>query len=88
MRTSRFTEEQKIAIVRELCAGVPAKELSRRHGVSVPTLSTWRSRYEGASVAMTRRVRFLEDENAALKRLLAETYLEASRLRGLLGRDV
>ena len=81
MKRSRFTEEQIIAMLREQEGGVPTAELCRRHGVSSATFYKWKSKYGGLEVSDARRLKALEDENAKLKRLLAEQMLDNAMLR-------
>jgi putative transposase len=72
----RYTEEQIIGFLKEAEAGVPAKELCRRHGFSEASFYLWRSKYGGLEVSEARRLKVLETENARLKKLLAESMLE------------
>ncbi len=67
-------------------AGAKAADLSRKHGVSEATLYNWKSRYGGMDVSEARRLRALEDENAKLKKLLAESMLDVAALRELLSK--
>jgi putative transposase len=73
----RYTEEQIIGFLREAEAGVAVKELCRRHGFSEASYYLWKSKFGGMSVPEARRLKELETENARLKKLLAETMLEA-----------
>ena len=73
MKRSRFTEEQIIGILREQEAGVPVADLCRKHGLSSPTFYKWKAKYGGLDVSEARRLKALEDENAKLKRMLADT---------------
>ena len=87
MRQSRFSEEQIVGILKEHQAGVAAPELCRRHGISDATFYKWRSKYGGMEVSDARRLRSLEDENSRLKKLLAESMIDVSTLREMLGKN-
>ncbi len=86
MKRKRFTEEQIFAALREHEAGAKAGDLARKHGVSEATLYNWRAKYGGMDVSDAKRLKALEDENARLKKLLADQMLEASALRDLLSK--
>ena len=73
MKRSRFSEEQIIGILKEHQAGLGAKELCRKHGISDATFYKWRSRYGGMEVSDARRLKALEAENAKLKKMLGKT---------------
>jgi putative transposase len=72
MKRSRFKEEQIIAILREQEAGRPTADVCRKHGISGGTFYKWKAKYGGLDVSDARRLKALEDENAKLKKLLAE----------------
>ena len=82
----RFSEEQIIGFLKQAEAGVPVKELCRQHGFSDASFYTWRTKFGGMTVPDAKRLRELESENARLKRLLAESILDAEALRSVLGR--
>lgn len=73
----RFTEEQIIGFLKEVDAGIPVKELCRKHGFSEGSYYVWRAKFGGMSVPEAKRLKELESENARLKKLLAETMLES-----------
>ena len=86
MRKSRFTDEQIIKALKEHAAGLSANELCRKYGVSDATFYKWRSRYGGMEISDARKLKALEDENRRLKKLLAESMLDASTLKEMLGK--
>ncbi|PTQ13829.1 IS3 family transposase [Sphingomonas oleivorans] len=88
MKRSRFREEQIIGILREHEAGAKAADLVRKHGISEATFYAWKSKFSGMSVSDAQRLRSLEDENAKLKRLLADAMLDNAGLKDLLGKKV
>ena len=72
----RFSEEQIIGFLREADAGMPIKDLCRRHGFSEASYYLWRGKFGGMDVSDAKRLKALEAENAKLKKLLAEAMLE------------
>jgi len=83
MRGSRFNEEQIIAFLREQEAGTKTADICRKHGVSSAPFYKWKSRYGGLDVSDARRLKVLEDENAKLKKLLAEAMLDNAMLKDI-----
>jgi putative transposase len=88
MRGSRFREQQIIAVLKEHEAGAATGELCRRLGVSEQTLYRWKRKYGGLEVTEARRLRVLEEENARLKRLVAEQALDLQALRDVLAKNL
>jgi putative transposase len=76
VKEKRYTEEQIIGFLREADAGVPVKELCRKHGFSEASYYLWRGKFGGMEVSDAKRLKALEAENAKLKKLLAEAMLE------------
>ena len=83
MKRSRFTEEQIIGILKEHEAGLKTADLCRKHGVSSATFYKWKAKFGGLDVSEARRLKSLEDENAKLKKLLAEAMLDNAVLKDL-----
>ena len=86
MKRARFKEDQIIGFLREHKAGAKTADLARKHGVSEATLYNWKAKYGGMDVSEAKRLKQLEDENARLKKLLAEQMLDAAALRELLAK--
>ena len=81
MKRSRFTEEQIISILREQEAGVATAEVCRKHGISSTTFYGWKAKFGGLEVSEAKRLKTLEEENAKLKKLLAEAMLDNAVLK-------
>lgn len=86
MKKQRFTEEQIVAVLKEQEAGAKAADLCRKHGISEATFYNWKAKYGGMEVSEAKRLKALEEENAKLKKLLAEQMLDAAALRELLAK--
>lgn len=87
MKRKRFSEEQIIGILKEHDAGVSVAELCRKHGVSDASIYKWKAKFGGMDVSEAKRLKSLEDENAKLKRLLADAMLDNAALKDLLGKN-
>jgi putative transposase len=83
MKRSRFTEEQIIGMIREQGSGQRTAEVCRRHGISEATFYKYKAKYGGMDVSDARRLNALEDENARLKKLLADQMLDSAMLRDI-----
>lgn len=77
MKTSRFTDSQIIAILKQAEAGAPVPELCREHGMSTATFYKWRAKFGGMDASLMARMKELEDENRRLKKMYAEERLKA-----------
>lgn len=86
MKRNRFSEEQIIGILKEHEAGVPVTDLCRKHGVSNASIYKWKAKYGGMDVSEAKRLKTLEDENAKLKKLLADSMLDNAALKDLLSK--
>ncbi|MDR6789956.1 putative transposase [Sphingomonas sp. BE138] len=87
MKRSRFSDEQIIAIVKEQEAGTKTADVCRRHGISDATFYKWKAKYGGLEISEARRLKALEDENARLKRLLADAMLDNAALKEIVGKN-
>ena len=87
MRKSRLTDAQIIGMIKEQDAGMPMAEVCRKHGLSQGTFYKFKSKYGSMEVSDAARLRTLEDENAKLKRLLADQMLDNVVLKDLLGKS-
>ncbi|PXA94316.1 IS3 family transposase [Nostoc sp. 3335mG] len=88
MKRKQFSEEQIIGILKEAEAGAVVTELCRKHGMSSATYYAWKAKFGGLEVSDAKRLRSLEEENARLKRLLADTMLDNAGLKDLLFKKV
>jgi putative transposase len=86
MKQSRFSEEQIIGILREQEAGANTSDVCRKHGISDATFYKWKAKFGGMDVSKAKKLKGLEEENAKLKRLLADAMLDNAALKDLLSK--
>ena len=83
MKRGRFTEGQIVGILQEHEAGVKTADVLRKHGITATTFYRWKAKFGGLDVSEAKRLKALEDENAKLKKLLAEAMLDNAMLKDL-----
>ncbi len=81
MKIRRYSEAQVLRILQEVDSGIPVVTTAREHGVSPATIHRWKSRYEGMTLSELKRLKALEEENARLKRIVAQQALDNELLR-------
>ncbi len=87
MRASRFTEEQIIGMLKEQEVGAKTADVCRKHGISWATFYKCKAKYGGMDVSDARRLKALKDENARLKKLLAEQMLDNAILKDVAAKN-
>jgi putative transposase len=85
-RKSKFSEAQIIAAIKEVEAGATSKDVARKVGVSGETLARWKAKYGGMSVSDAQEKRRLEEENAKLRKLVAQFAMDIDTLKVALGK--
>ncbi|KEZ95580.1 transposase [Xanthomonas vasicola] len=88
MRTSKFTETQIVATLKQADAGVSVKDICRQVGISTATYYQWKSKDGGPEASELRRVKELESENAKLKRMYAELALDNAAMKDLIAKKL
>ncbi|WP_154674525.1 IS3 family transposase [Mesorhizobium erdmanii] len=88
MKRSRFTEQQVIAILKEQEAGMKTADVCRKHGISEATFYKYKAKFGGMDVSDARKLKALEEENAKLKKLLAEQMLDNAILKDVAGKKM
>jgi putative transposase len=88
MKRARSTEEQIIGVLKEHEAGAKTADLARKHGVSEATLYNWKAKYGGLDVSEAKRLKQLEDENAKLKKIVADLALDREMLQDVIRRKL
>ena len=87
MKRSRFSEEETIGVVKEQDRGVKVDEIRRPHGISQATFYAWRKKYGGMEISDARRLKALEEENAKLKRIVADEAVDLVAMKDLLAKN-
>lgn len=86
MKKSRFTETQIISILNEQEQGIKVSDLCRKHGISDATFYNWKSKYAGMKVDELKRLKELEQENARLKRIVANQSLDIDMMKDVISK--
>lgn len=86
MKRKRFTEEQIVAILKEAAGSDNARLVVRKHGITETTFYGWKAKYSGMGLPEVKRLKALEEENARLKRLVADLSLDNAMLNAVVGR--
>lgn len=81
MKKSKFTEEQIAFALRQAESGTTVGEVCRKMGISEATFYNWKKKYGGLGVSELRRLKQLEEENARLKRMVADLSLDKQMLQ-------
>ena len=88
MKASQFSDAQKTFILKQGADGVPVAEICRKAGISQATYFNWKKKYEGMTPPEMRRLKQLEDENAKLRRLVADLSLDRELLQDIVRRKL
>lgn len=86
MKTSKYSDSQIMAILKQAQGGTPVPVLCREHGMSSASFYKWRAKFGGMDVSMISRLKELERENARLKRMYADVQLDAEILKDALSK--
>jgi len=86
MKSSRYTEEQIIGVLKQAEGGMKTAEICRQHGISSATFYKWKGKYGGLEVSEARRLRQLEDENRRLKQIVADLTLDNQALKTVIAK--
>ena len=81
MKKRRYSEAQIFGILKEIESGLPVVGAAREHGVSQATIHRWKSKYAGMSLSDLKRLKALEEENARIKRIVAQQALDNELLK-------
>ena len=84
MKKVRFTETQINSILKQQEPGISVKDLAPQHGISEATFYNWKAKYGGMEANEIKRMKELEEENARLKRIVANLTLEIDAVKNVL----
>ena len=87
MSQRKWTDEQINGILKQVTGGRTVAEVCREYGVGESTYYKWKSKYDGLEVNEARRLKALEDENARLKRIVADQALDIVTLKDTLSKN-
>ena len=88
MKSSRYTEPQILAILRQAEGGMAVAELCRAQGMSSASFYKWRAKYGGMDASLISQMKAMEDENRRLKRMYADLSMQADLLKEALGKKL
>ena len=88
MKASQFSDAQKAFILRQGADGVPVADICRKAGISQATYFNWKKKYEGLQPPEMRRLKQLEDENARLKKFVADLSVDHAMLQDVIRRKL
>ena len=86
MKKSRYTEEQIIAVLKEVDAGAKVQDVVRKLGITEQTSYRWKSKYGGMEVSDAKKLRALEDENRRLKQMVADQALDIQAMKAVISK--
>jgi putative transposase len=88
MKASKFTDARKAFILKQGADGVPVADICRKAGISQATYFNWKKKFEGLTPPEMRRLKQLEDENAKLRKLVADLSLDREMLQDVIRRKI
>ena len=88
MKASKFTDGQKAFILKQGADGVPVSEICRRAGISHATYFNWKKKYDGLLPTEIKRLKFLEEENTKLRKIVADLSLDKEMLQDVIRRKL
>jgi putative transposase len=88
MKASQFTDAQKAFILKQGADGVPVADICRKAGISQATYFNWKKKYDGLLPTEMKRLKFLEDENTKLRKIIADLSLDREMLQDVIRRKL